>query len=157
MPTLEANSHKLIVDHHLCPPIGAGILNRRSYTGSIGGKDDTPPQPVEPYGTWKPLGAGGHNLSYLLRTGRLDCYKNNVHGTDDILAEKPQGPQKLIGPPQPLDPYDSRKPSSAPRRVGLGVANTGGYNVLMKSLAVGHTIGHTVYAIAQYFGTIPTA
>ena len=122
----------------------------------MGGKDDTPPQPVEPYGTWKPLGAGGHSLSYLLRTGRLHGYKN-VHGTDDILAGKPPGPKKPIGPPQPLDPYGSRKPSSAPRGVGLAAVSTSGYKVLTKSFAVGHTIGHTVYAIAQYFGTIPTA
>ena len=148
IPALESNSHSLIVDHHLCPQTGVGILNHRTSTGSMGGQDDTPPQPVEPYGTWKPLGVGGHNLSYLLRTGRFDCYQN-VHGTDEILAGKPQGPKK----PQPFDPYGSRKPSSAPRGVGSGVVNTGGYSILMKSFAVGQTIGHTVYTLAQYFRT----
>lgn len=156
MPAFDSNSLKLILDHHLGPQIGVGILNHQFSTGSIGGKDDRPPQPVEPYGNWKPLGAVGHNIPNPSLTERLDHYKI-IHDSDGVLAGKPQGPKKPIRPPQPFDPYGSRKPSSAPRGVGSGPVNTGSYNLLMKSFTVRHTIGHTVYALAQSFGAISTA
>ena len=60
-----SNSFEVMV-YHLGPLVGVGILNHPSSTGAMGGKDDMPPQPVEPYGARKPLGAGGHEIfNYL--------------------------------------------------------------------------------------------
>lgn len=150
MLTIDSNFLELMVHHHLRPLVGDGTLNH-PLTVSKGGKDQPPPQPVEPYGARKPLEVGGHDVSSPFSNGHIDYYKNS-HGTDETLAGKPEGPKKPIKPPHPFDPYGSRKPSSAHRGLGYGAVNSGGHDILMMTFKV----GDTVHTLAQYFRTTPT-